>query len=166
MELKVTVKKKGGIFDGKSSAVVNDNLAQAMYEATMLLERAVKELTPQGVLGAQGGLLSTIHGEVVGKGTPFIKGVVATQSKYGEVVEKGRRPGQTWPPKGELIRWIEVKTGVGEVEAKRIEFLIRRKIGRRGFPGAFMFEKALEANMGRLQDIFDRKGFEIARELS
>lgn len=166
MELKVTVKKKGGIFDGRSSAVVNDNLAQAMYEATMLLERAVKERTPQGVFGAQGGLLSTIFGEVIGKGTPYIKGVVATQSKYGEVVEKGRRPGQTWPPEGSLIRWIQVKMGVDQRTARSLEFVIRRKIGMRGFPGAFMFQKALEANMDKLQDIFDRKGFEIARELS
>lgn len=166
MELKVTVTQKGKIFEGVSEAIVRDNLSQAMHEATAFLEREVKKRTPQGVGGAKGGLRATIRGEVEGKGTPVIKGIVAHQSKYGEVVEKGRAAGKAWPPEGSLIRWVEVKMGVSGYEAKRIEFLIRRKIGKKGFPGAFMFEKALNENYGKIQDIFDRCGFEIARELS
>lgn len=166
MELKVSVTQKGKIFEGVSHAIIQDNLSQAMYEATAFLEREVKKRTPQGVGGAKGGLMSTIHGEVIGKGTSVIKGIVSHQSKYGDVIEKGRTAGKTWPPEGALIRWIEVKMGLSGPEAKRIEFLIRRKIGKKGFPGAHMFERALNENWGRLQGIFERMGFEIARELS
>ncbi|GER92685.1 hypothetical protein A45J_0403 [hot springs metagenome] len=166
MELKVTVTQKGKIFEGVSQEIVRDNLAQAMYEATQFLEREVKKRTPQGVGGAKGGLMSTIQGEVIGKGTTAIKGIVAHQSEYGDVVEKGRTAGKAWPPEGSLIRWIEVKMGLSGDESKRIEFLVRRKIGKKGFPGAHMFERALNENWGRLQGIFDRCGFEIARELS
>jgi len=166
MELRVSITQKGKIFEGKAPEIIQKQLTSAMYEATSLLEREVKIRTPTGVFGAQGGLVSTIHGEPVSKGTPVIKGVVATQSKYGEVIEKGRRVGKTWPPEGELVRWIEVKMGLDAVHAKHLEFVIRRKIGQKGFPGAYMFEKALDENMSKLTEIFDKAGFEIVLELN
>jgi len=166
MELKVSITTKGKIFEGKAPEIVQDQLAAAMYEATSFLEREVKKRTPQGVFGGAGGLLSTIHGEVVGKGTPVIKGIVAHGSAYGDVIEKGRRAGKTWPPEGALLRWIEVKMGLPEETAKRLEFVIRRKIGQKGFPGAHMFENALQEGWPKLKDMFDRAGFEIARELN
>jgi hypothetical protein len=165
MEMVLTIKQKGALLEGKSQAIINDHLSQAMYEATMLLEREVKALTPQGVGGAKDGLRATIHGEVEGKGTPAVKGIVGTSSLYGEVIEKGRTPGATWPPAGSLIRWMEVKLGMDEDQAQRLEFVIRRKIGQKGFPAAHMFEKALSANMSKLDDIFARQGFELARRL-
>ena len=141
MELKVSITTKGKIFEGKAPEIMQKALGDVMYEATSFLEREVKKLTPVGVFGASGGLVSTIHGEVEGKGTPLVKGIVASSSVYGEVIEKGRRAGKTWPPEGALLRWIEMKMGVPEEQAKRLEFVIRRKIGRKGFPGAHMFEK-------------------------
>jgi len=163
MEFKVTIKKKGPVFDGSATKVVDRKLEDAMYEATQLLEREVKERTPRGVMGAQGGLLSTIHGEVLKKGTSVVKGVVGSSAEYAEVIEKGRRAGKKWPPEGALIRWIEVKLKVGREMAERLEFVIRRKIGRKGFPGVHMFEKALDENWHRIQKIFDRAGYEITR---
>lgn len=114
-----------------------------MYEATSFLEGEVKKNTPIGVSGAKGGLRSTIYEEVIEKGTPLIKGIVDTQSPYGEVIEKGRRAGKTWPPEGALLRWIEIKMGVPEEMAKRLEFVIRRKIGQKGFPGRPCLKKHL-----------------------
>ena len=166
MELKVSITQKGKIFEGKAPEIMQDRLASAMYEATSFLEREVKRRTPTGVYGEKGGLVATIHGEVIGKGAPVVKGIVGHMSAYGDVIEKGRRPGQTWPPEGVLLRWIETKMGLDAVQAKRLEFIIRRKIGQRGFPGAHMFEKALDENMGKLMEIFDRAGFEIAKELN
>jgi hypothetical protein len=137
-----------------------------MYEATAYLEREVRKNTPTGVYGAKGGLLSTVHGEVVGKGTPVIKGIVAHGSAYGDVVEKGRRAGKRWPPEGALLRWIEVKMGIPEAQAKRLEFVIRRKIGKKGFPGAAMFENTLKKSWPKLRKIFDDAGFEITKNLN
>jgi hypothetical protein len=165
----VTVTTKGGIFEGQPQAIVQQALHGCIYEATMFLERKVKLIVTneaQGVGGAKGGLLSTIHGEVTGKGTPLIKGVVAHgKGAYGDVVEKGRPAGKM-PPEGVLVRWIEVKLGVDSTTAQRLEFVIRRKIGRKGFPGVHMFERAVSENQTKLQAIFDRAGFDIAVQLS
>jgi len=166
MDLKVSIQTKGKIFEGKGPEIVHEALIGAIYEAIQFLERKVKQRTPIGVYGAKGGLASTIHGEVVGKGEPIVKGIVAHQSAYGDVIEKGRTAGKTWPPEGALLRWIEVKMGISGEQAKRLEFVIRRKIGQKGFPGAHMFEKALDEGWPKLKEIFDRGGFEIARNLN
>lgn len=166
MELKIQITKSGAIFNGTTPDVIKTALGAAMYEAIQLLEGEVKKRTPTGVYGAQGGLLSTIHGEVMDKGAPAVKGIVATQSKYGEVVEKGRTPGAKMPPEGTLIRWMELKLNMDAETAKKMEFVVRRKIGRKGFPGAHMFERAFDENLEKVRAIFNRKGFEIARALN
>lgn len=166
MELKATVTANGKIFDGRAPEIIRAALMGVMYDATQYLEREIKKETPVGVYGAQGGLLSTVHGEVVQKGEAMVKGIVATQSAYGEVVEKGRRAGKTWPPEGALLRWIELKMGVDAVQAKRLEFVIRRKIGRKGFPGKRMFEKTWESKFPAIQRMFETAGFTIARKIN
>jgi hypothetical protein len=166
MELRVSIEKKGKIFEGKGAEICQQALEAAMYEATAYLEREVNKRTPTGVFGAQGGLVSTIHGEVVGKGTPAVKGIVAHGSVYGDVIEKGRRAGKKWPPEGVLLRWIEMKMGVTGEAAKRLEFVIRRKIGRKGFPGAHMFDRAFREGWPRVEKIFDDAGFKATQELN
>lgn len=165
LEIKISITPKGNLLKGKAPEIIQKQLDSAMYSAVMLLEKEVKKRTPLGVLGAQGGLESTIHGEVMNKGTPFVKGIVATSSKYGEIIEKGRRAGKARPPEGRLIRWMQVKLGMDESTARKMEFVVRRKIGQKGFPGAHMFENALNENMDKIQNIFDKAGFDIAREL-
>jgi hypothetical protein len=165
VELKAAIQIKGGFFEGKSPEYIVGELGAGMEEAVLYLERLVKKYTPQGVYGAQGGLLSTIHGEVE-KGTPVMKGVVGHQSPHGDVIEKGRTAGKAWPPSGALLRWIELKMGVSGEEAKRIEFLVRRKIGKKGFPGVHMFERAFDEGFETVQTIFEGRGFEIAKKMS
>lgn len=166
MRLNAKIQVKGEFFEGKAPEIVQSEMYDAVYEAVLFLVAKIKPLVPIGVYGAKGGLLSTISEEMHGKGTPHIKGIVTHGSKYGDVIEKGREPGKRWPPEGSLLRWIEVKFGVGETEAKSIEFLVRKKIGEKGFKGAHMFERAFNENFNRLDDIFSRRGFRIAKELS
>ena len=110
--------------------------------------------------------MSSISAQPIEKGTPIVKGIVQSQSKYGLVIEKGRRAGKARPPKGELLRWIELKMGVDAAEAKRIEFVIRRSIGKKGFPGKHMFEKTWESTFPVIQRMFEAAGFNIARTLN
>lgn len=156
---------EGALFSGRSSAIVRENQIAAMHEATQFVTRKVKSRTPQGVMGAQGGLLSTIQPEVRDT-TNRVIGSVATASMYGLVVEKGRRPGRGFPPKGCLVRWIEVKMGVSEDEAKGIEIAVRRKIAKKGTQGAHMFEETLEKDFPEIQRIFQRYGVVISRRLT
>lgn len=167
MELKAVVKTQGRLFHGNPTKTVEENLVSAMYEAIMFFERMVKKVTPKGVFGHKGGLVSGIFSEVV-KGFPVVKGIVATSPThpYGEVIEEGRRAGKTMPPKGSLTRWIEVKFGLDTVAAERIEYVVRRKIGKKGFEGAHMFTESLEKYWSQFQSIFENGGFEIAKDLN
>ncbi len=166
MDLKAVVSTKGTIFEGKAPETIRGPLLGAMYEAVAYLERKVRENTPRGVGGVKGGLLATIHGEVEEKGAPVIKGVVGHKSKYGEVIEKGRTAGKTMPPKGYLLQWIMFKMQIPMTEARRIEFIVRRSIGRKGFPGAEMFAATWDSEWPHVEGIFQRAGFTITRALN
>ena len=156
MELKVSVIQKGKIFKGKGPEIVNQNLTAAMYEATSFLEGEVKMRTPYRT----GALQKTIHGEVKGKGTPITKGIVAHQSVYGDAVEKGTgiygfkgREFIIRPKNAKALFWKGAKHPV-------------KMVIQKGFPGRHMFENAFNENWVKIQKIFDRCGFEIARELN
>lgn len=166
MELKATITAKGAIFDGRAPEIVRRDLLAVMHKATMFLEGKVREHTPQGVYGMQGGLRSTIHGEVMEYGKSVMGIVGHGKGTYGDVVELGRRPGQKMPPKGALIRWVELRTGLIGKAAESAEFLIRRKIGKEGFEGAHMFERTWNESQGALKRMFDKAGFDIAFHLT
>ena len=53
-----------------------------------------------------------------------------------------------------------------EATALRLEYVVRRKIGEKGFEGAHMFEEAFNENLGTVEKIFDHYGFKIAMELN
>lgn len=157
MDLKIEIRPSGPLFDGSAAAAFQDAADEFVEEVVALLESEVRALTPVGVFGAQGGLLGGIHGEVINHGTPLVYGVVGHQSIYGDVREAGRQPGRM-PPAGSLIRWIEVVMGADPHTAKRIEYVVRRKIGQKGYKGAFMFDRAFRDNEARITGIAEEKG--------
>ena len=183
MDLKYSITTKGAFFDGKSKEFVGRKLTGAMWEAVQFLETKVKEYLPSeidgrsrgvGVFGDKGGLRGTIHGEVE-KGSSFfrgmtggsvITGIVGHSSVYGDVIEKGRAAGKGMPPKGALLRWMEVKLGMDRGEATKKEYGLRRSIGKKGFPGVRMFERAFKDHEATVVSIFQRYGFDIAGVLN
>lgn len=166
MKIWIKATAAGAIASGKAPLIVQSNLDAAITEATLFLDAKVKAGTPQGVGGAQGGLLGSIQNEVQSKGTPIVKGIIMSAHPYAEVIEKGRKPGKG-VPKGVLTPWIQKKLGItGEKELASVEFLIRRKIKVKGFKGSHMFEKAPADNWGAVQGIFNRYGLNITKELS
>jgi hypothetical protein len=70
------------------------------------------------------------------------------------------------PPAGSLVRWLEVKLGLDEKTARKIEFVVRRKIGLKGFEGAHMFEKAVTENQIKLDQMAQAEGFKLAIDLT
>jgi len=162
IDAKITA--KGAMLTGNPAQIVRRNMRKAMNEAVQFGVRQVKGRTPQGVMGAQGGLLASIQGEVIGRGGDVV-GIVGSTSGYGLVVEKGRAPGSKMPPEGTMLRWLEVKMGLSAEEAKGIEFVVRRKIGKDGTEGAFMFEQTIEEDGPQFQQIFERYGLVMTREL-
>lgn len=151
-------------------------LAAAMTEATLLLEGEVKRRTPIGVTEAARG---SIAGEVrygAGLNGGTVVGLIGSPLPYVRVIEEGRRPGQRPPPVGALELWVRrkiKKTGprggrksLSVAEARGLAFVIARAIGRRGTKPVRMFEEALQQNEPRLEAIFARAGYQIAREMS
>ena len=166
MNISLKVDTSGALLAGKGPDVVQTALDGAITEATMLLLAEVKKRTPQGVFGAQGRLLGSINAEVSGKGTPMVRGEVASVQKYAEVVEKGLAAGKGIPLDA-LTGWIQVKLGISSAkEIRQVAFLISRKAKLKGIEGHYMFEKALNDNLSRVEAIFERQGLRIAQELS
>ena len=120
--------------------VVAEEGGKGMDRVVRRLETEVVKGTPRGVGGAAG-LAGSIHGEVVSHGLPIV-GVVGTPLEYGIVIEEGRRPGQRMPPVGPIALWAQRKLGVSGKEARSVGFVIARSIGKKGFKGARMFERA------------------------
>lgn len=166
MKLSLNITTQGALLDGKAPHIIQGNLDRFVTSVTIFLLQEVQKRTPQGVYGAQGGLLGSIQANVSGKGTPIVKGVVMSAQKYAEIVEKGRTAGKGMPPEGMLLGWIVKKLGLSYEAAQKIEFVIRRKIGAHGFEGRHMFEKALTENLGRIETMATAAGLTIATELS
>jgi hypothetical protein len=147
-------------------------LTAALDEAVMFLVREIKLRTPQGVGGAQGGLLGSIQGDVEARGSILARGVIASNSHYGLVVEKGRRAGAAMPPREELVEWIAQKFGVDEEQARKLSWPVARAIAQKGtikrfgYDGAHMFERAVDENIPALREIFRRNALEMIVEKS
>lgn len=144
-----------GLIDAwqRAPEVVEAELHAATLEATLLLEREVKELTPVGI-GGGGGLRGTIAAREPEVSADAVIGVVGTPARYAEAVELGTRP--HFPPVQPLADWAQFKLGVPEAQARDVGFLIARKIARVGTEGHFMFRDALEANRGQVGAIYER----------
>lgn len=163
IDAKITT--KGALLTGNPEGIVQRTMNAAMHEAVQFGVRRVKGRTPQGVSGAQGGLLGSIQGEVRHPGGDVV-GIIGTASPYGLVVEKGRTPGSKMPPAGTMLRWLEVKMGISTEEAQGIEYVVRRKIARKGTEGAHMFEQTIDEDAASFQTIFERHGLRITKELA
>jgi hypothetical protein len=166
MEISISVTTTGSLLEGNTPGIIQKNLETFVAQASLLLWNETKKRTPQGVYGAQGGLMASIQHELQGVGTPIVKGLVVSAHSYAEVVEKGRTPGKAMPPKGSLLRWLQVKLGLSAETAQRVEYLVRRKIGIKGTKGAQMFQKAVEENTARLESMARGLGLQIATELN
>lgn len=167
MNLRATVSVKGAIFEGKAPGIIRGECDAMLYKIVQFLERAVKARTPRGVYGANGGLIASIHGEVVDRGQPVSHGIIAHQSAYGDVIELGRSPG---PISGDgyvsLQRWVEKKFNVSGDEAIQITTRIAHKIRQKGFRGHHMFERAFTEHFSYISRMADGAGFKIAARLT
>ena len=72
--------------------------------------------------------------------TPFgVKGEVFSPLVYAVVVERGRRPSGSYPPRAPIVLWIQRKLGKTRAEAEALYYVIARKIAWKGIKGTFVF---------------------------
>ena len=129
-------------------------LAAAMLEAGLLLEREAKEQAPVGVLGAAGyrGSIAAMPPRMEGDA---LSGGIGTSCPYAVPVELGSRP--HFPPVQPLADWVRAKFGEQDPQAARaIAFCIARKIAAHGTKGQHVFQRALDSSQDRLVACFDQ----------
>lgn len=145
------------------SDIADQEIRRGLDEISMEFERRVKLNTPVGVFG-EAGLRGSIHGEVIG--VPGRQAVIGHSCVYGDIIELGRRPGPISKVGRQSIElWVQRKLGISAQEAPRVAFLVARKIAKRGFAGAHMFQRALDEGKGVLQTLWNRVGELIAERL-
>lgn len=130
-------------------------------EALLLLEYAVKLLTPVGAGPAH--LRDTIFAGKPLVAGQSITGYLGTPAIYGEAVEFGTKP--HFPPIEPIQFWVEKKLGIQGKEAKSVAFLIARKISKRGTEGADMFGKGFKKNKQKVLAILQKIPADIIRQV-
>ncbi|MHC8492791.1 hypothetical protein ACTU44_08760 [Thalassospira sp. SM2505] len=160
-DVRIDIREAAALADAfdKSPKIVTEELTAATWQASLLLEREVKENTPTGV-GGGGGLKGSISAREPEVLSDNVIGMVGTPLDYAVPVELGTRP--HFPPVQPLADWAEHKLGLSPAEAQGAAFAIARKISRTGTKGAHMFERAFEDNDLQVQRIFDRARVRIA----
>lgn len=150
------------------TAFIPPALMSAVTEATLLLERVVKLATPIGVTGvARGSIAHQIRRGVAVQRGVRIRAELGSPARHVPVLEAGRTPGRRRPPAEALELWVRRRLGItNRKEARGVAFVIARSIGKKGFKGLEMFEKAATENEAKIQRIFDDAGLNISVRLT
>lgn len=143
--------------------IVEEELLRAVLEGELLLQREVVERAPAGV-GGGGGLRGSIQADTPTIGANTVEGTVGTPLVYAPAMELGTKPHK--PPVAPLIPWVKQVLGLADKEAERAAEAISWKIARHGTQGAFMFQKALDANRQQLARILEAAGPRILARLA
>lgn len=133
-----------------------------MVEASLLMEREVKENTPVGI-GGGGGLKGSVSAKPVQMSGQKISVGVSSSASHAVPVELGTRPHM--PPVEPLADWAEQKLGIEPGRAQSVGYLIARKIAAKGTEGAHMFERAFNDNEGQVKDMFDAAAARIVAKM-
>lgn len=133
--------------------IVAHELVATTWQASLLLQREVQEITPSGV-GGGGGLKGSISAREPRVLADNVIGTVATSIAHAVPVELGTRP--HFPPIDALVDWVRAKFGAHGEDAERIAGAVARKIAIHGTEGAHMFSRAFDRNADQVRRLYDR----------
>jgi hypothetical protein len=142
--------------------LVTKELKRATWEASLLLEREVKERAPVGI-GGGGGLKGSISAREPRVGDGSVIGEVGTSLTHAVPVELGTKPHM--PPIQPLIDWVEHKFGLHGDAAEKAAWGVAMKIKAKGTKGVHMFEEAFSANDNQVKKIFADARSRIADQI-
>jgi len=120
--------------------IVLSEIATAVTEGSLLLEREAKERTPTSGVGT---LRDSIGALPVTLNMQAVSGGIATSLAYAVPVELGSKP--HWAPIAPLIDWVMRRFGKSYEDAQPIARGVQLKIAKKGTEGHFMFRDASEA---------------------
>ncbi|KLN57623.1 hypothetical protein VPARA_11360 [Variovorax paradoxus] len=131
-----------------------------MTQATLLVEREVKEGIPRGATGLTAASVSSDAFS-----TPAgVLGVVGSSQASASFVELGTKPHM--PPVAALVPWVRAVLGVEAKRAPSVAFLIARKIARKGTTAQRPFALALARTEGQVLRLFEGAAGRIAAHLA
>lgn len=144
---------------------VRKNVTDAMNKSVFTVVSEVRPLTPVGVSSrlrnSIGSQVETTQSTVIGRVGSTLK-----SEEYPAVMELGRRPGAAMPPVDALMRWVHLKLGVSNEQARGVAFTVARAISRRGIKGYFYLKRGLEASRTKIQGYFDEALSQLAKDLT
>lgn len=135
-------------------------LLSTMTQATMLVEREVKEGIPRGATGLTAASVSSDAFSTAAG----VLGVVGSSQAPASFVELGTRPHM--PPVAALVPWVRAVLGVDAKRAPGVAFLIARKIARKGTKAQRPFALALARTDGQVLRMFEDAAGRIAANLA
>lgn len=125
--------------------MVGEELSRAALEASIVVTRNVKEVTPVGASRGGGeGLQASIRYQIYPTADE-VTGVISSPLRYVEAVEIGTRPHM--PPVSVLEEWAASK-GLSA-------WAVAKSIAKHGTKGQWMFKKGFEASKPALERIAD-----------
>lgn len=136
-----------------------ERLLDAMTEATLYLEREVKDAFP-----AVSGLTRASITRDAFSTPAGVLGVVGSASPAVAAVELGTRPHM--PPVAAILLWVQDKFGLAGEDAERMAWGVARKIKAHGTKGQGHFQRTLAAGTGTLTSIFQGAVQDIAQHLA
>lgn len=145
----------------KAPAMVERELKAATWEAELLMQREVQELTP---VGAHGVLRESITAEAPQVMANNVIGVVGTSVNYAVAVELGTKP--HWAPIEPILEWVRLRLGIPEKEAERVANAIRFNIAAHGTPAVGMFHRGFNASRAQVLEIYSRAFNRITQQLA
>lgn len=136
-----------------------ERLLSAMTEATLYLEREVKDAYP----AVSGLTRASITADAFS--TPAgVLGVVGSASPAVAAVELGTKPHM--PPVAAILLWVQDKFGLSGEEAESMAWGVARKIKAKGTKAQGHFAKTLAAGTGTLTAIFSGAVQDVATHLA
>lgn len=144
---------------GRAPEIVRDELVGAMGKSVLLVERGAKVKAPVNI----GQLRSSISGQVKQPLGDEVIGVIGSELEYAPAMEKGATP--HFPPMRPLAYWAQRKLGVDPGSARKLAFLIARKIARYGLRARPYLEPALDEAQAGIVRLFEAAGRNIAKRL-
>lgn len=173
--IRIKTKTSGAGFDGVATRKITEKeYRRAMFKSVTLGETTIAGLAP---VGATAHLRQGIVGKVK---SPFqgVVGIAGPASKYGDIRERGRRPGR-FPPPDAIEYWLQRsnrgKAFVASIAAdydlkpaaalKAATFLKSRGIARHGYRGAWMFKKGEKRIRPKVLKFFRNATDRLARQM-
>lgn len=137
-------------------------MLMAITEATLLVEREVKDAMPKATGITAGSIASDAFTTPVGA-----IGVVGSAQPSAAFVELGTKPHPVSKAgRVALENWVRMKLGVSAKEAPRVAYLVARKIARKGTKAQRPFEKAVVSTQDQVIRMFEAAAARVAAHLA